>query len=147
MQLVFIIIALCAGTASAFQSGSNQTLQKALDAPLWSAAIVAVVTAITSIAVVLASGERFPPSGAAATAPWWAWAGGLLGVGFVLGTVYAAPKLGAGLFMASIVTAEVLTGLVLDHFGLLGFDVHHAGWGRVTGGALMIAGLSLIAMF
>jgi hypothetical protein len=64
-----------------------------------------------------------------------------------LGTVYAAPKLGAGLFMASIVTAELLTGLLLDHFGLLGYDVHHARWGRLVGGALMIAGLSLIAIF
>ncbi|WCT72657.1 DMT family transporter [Sphingomonas naphthae] len=147
MQIVFIFIALSAGMASAFQSGSNQSLQKALDAPLWAAAIVAVVTAITSVAVVLTSGERLPAASAAATAPWWAWAGGLLGVGFVLGTVYAAPKLGAGLFMASVVTAEVVTGLLLDHFGLLGFDVHRAGWGRITGGALMIAGLSLIAIF
>jgi transporter family-2 protein len=45
------------------------------------------------------------------------------------------------------VSAELLTGLVLDHFGLLGFDVHQAGWGRIMGGAPMIAGLSLIAIF
>jgi transporter family-2 protein len=108
---------------------------------------VAVVTALTSIAVVLTSSEKLPSGSAAVSAPWWAWAGGLLGVGFVLGTVYAAPRLGAGLFMASIVTAEVLTGLLLDHFGLLGFDVHRAGWGRITGGVLMITGLSLIASF
>jgi transporter family-2 protein len=147
MQFVFILVALAAGIASAFQSGTNQTLQKAFDAPLWAAALIAMVTAVTSVAVVLVSGERLPAADAAGTAPWWAWTGGILGVGFVLGTVYAAPKLGAGLFMASIVTAEVLTGLILDHFGLLGFDVHQAGWGRIIGGALMICGLSLIAIF
>ncbi|QJU59202.1 DMT family transporter [Sphingomonas sp. AP4-R1] len=147
MRIIFIIIALSAGIASALQSGANQTLKKALDAPLWAAALVALVTAATSITVVLASGERLPAAGAAAAAPWWAWAGGFLGVGFVLGTVFAAPKLGAGLFMASIVTAELITGLLLDHFGLLGFDMHPIGWGRIIGAALMIIGLSLIAIF
>lgn len=147
MRAIFILIALCAGMTSAFQSGTNQTLRKALDAPLWSAAIIASVTAIGFVAIVLGSGQKFPAGAAVASAPWWAWAGGLLGAGFVLGTIYAAPKLGAGLFMASIVTAELLTGLVLDHFGLLGFEVHRAGWGRLTGGALMLVGMSLIAMF
>ena len=40
-----------------------------------------------------------------------------------------------------------LRKLLLDHFGLMGFSVHPAGWGRITGGLLMIAGVALIARF
>ena len=78
MQIIFVLIALCAGMASAFQSGTNQTLQKALSTPLWSIAIITSVTAATSLIVVLISGEKLPAGGAVASAPWWSWAGGLL---------------------------------------------------------------------
>lgn len=147
MPLLYILIAICAGATSALQSGTNQTLQKVLAAPLWSAAIVSGITASAALIAAAVSGQQAPTAAAAASAPWWAWTGGLLGMGFVLGTVFASPKLGAGLFMASIVTAELLTGLVLDHFGLLGFRMHAAGWGRILGAALMLSGMALIAIF
>ncbi len=145
MQIIFVLLTLCAGIASASQSGTNQTLQKSLMAPLWTVAVVATLTMGSSIAVAALSGEKLPSGDQIASAPWWAWLGGLLGLGFVLGTVYSSPRLGAGLFMALVVTAEVLTGLILDHFGLLGFEMHQAGWGRIFGATFMVIGLSLIA--
>ena len=49
--------------------------------------------------------------------------------------------------MGVTVTAAVITSLIMDHFGLLGFEVKPAGMGRIAGGALMVAGLGLIAKF
>ena len=132
---------------STLQSGSNAVLQKTLAAPLWAAVLISAITLAASLAIALAAGERLPAAGAMAHVPWWAWIGGVLGLGFVLATIYASPRLGAGLFTALIVTASTITALVLDHFGLMGFAVREAHAGRIVGGLLMIAGVALIAMF
>lgn len=56
-------------------------------------------------------------------------------------------KIGAAPFIGLTVTAAVITSLVMDHFGLLGFKVHAASVGRVVGACLMLAGLALVARF
>jgi len=147
MQALFILIAIFAGMTSTLQSGSNSMLQKTLHAPLWAAALVSAITLVASVAVALAARERLPSVGEMSNVHWLAWAGGLFGLCFVLATIYASPKLGAGLFIALIVTASTVTSLLLDHFGLMGFAVREAHLGRIAGGLLMIAGVALIAAF
>jgi len=147
MNVIFALIAIAAGCSSALQSGSNQMLQKSLSAPLWTVCIVSAVTLLASLPVALLAGERLPQGAMIAQAPWWAWIGGLFGIGFVFATVFATPKLGAGLFVGLLVTASTVTSLALDHFGWMGFDVHPAGIGRIAGGLLMVAGVALIAAF
>jgi transporter family-2 protein len=147
MYLLFVLFAAGAGITSALQSGTNNALQKALGTQLWTVSIVSVVTLAVSLVLSLASGERLPSGQAVAQTPWWAWTGGVLGIVFVLATVYASPKLGAGLFVALIVTASTVAALVLDHFGWMGFEVHQAGIGRMAGAVLMIGGVALIAKF
>jgi transporter family-2 protein len=147
MPFLFALIAIAAGVSSTLQSGSNQMLQKSLSAPLWSVSIISAVTLLASLTFPLLAGERIPHPAMIAATPWWAWIGGLFGIGFVLATVYASPRLGAGLFIGLIVTTSTITSLVLDHFGWMGFDVHAAGAGRIVGALLMIAGVALIAAF
>lgn len=147
MQIAFFIYTILTGMMSALQSGSNNTLQKGLSAPWWTIAIVSIITAVVSLAGVIVTGDCWPTGHAVGAVPWDGWIGELFGFGFVIATVFASPKLGAGMFVALIVTASTVTSLVLDHFGLLSFDVHQAGWGRIAGGLLMTAGFTLIAIF
>jgi transporter family-2 protein len=147
MNMLFMLFVAVAGVTSALQSGSNNTLQKGLDAPLWTIAIVSTITMVLALTVAVLGGERCPTSNAILDIPWWAWLGGLFGGIFVLATVYASPKLGAGLFVALIVTASTVTSLILDHFGLMRFEVHQAGIGRIAGALLMLAGVALVAVY
>ncbi len=147
MQLLFLAFAVIAGMTSTLQSGSNAMLQKGLHAPLWAAAIVSAITTLAALAVAVGVGERLPSLDEIARTPRLAWAGGLFGLCFVLATIYASPKLGAGLFIALIVTSSTVTSLLLDHFGLMGFAVREAHVGRILGGLLMIAGVALVAAF
>jgi transporter family-2 protein len=147
MKIIFILIAALSGVTSALQSGSNATLQKSLTTPLWTVVFVSVITASAALMVAGVASMPFPTREQFGQAPWWAWMGGVFGLTFVLATVFASPKLGAGLFVALIVTASTVTSLVLDHFGLMSFDVHVAGIGRIAGALLMIAGVACIAAF
>ena len=58
-----------------------------------------------------------------------------------------AQRLGSGLFTGATVTAALLTSVLLDHFGLIGFKQHPASPARLAGCGIMIAGLWLIARF
>lgn len=46
-----------------------------------------------------------------------------------------------------MITAGVVGSIILDHRGLVGFERHPAGRWRVLGGALMVAGVALVAAF
>lgn len=147
MSWVLVVFAAIAGVLNTIQAGANTTLKKTLEIPIWAVVIVFAVGLATSLAAALVTGTRPPTAAAWSQLPWWAWIGGVFGSLYIFSMMVAADRMGAAVFTALTVTMAVLTSLVMDHFGLLGFDVHEAGWGRIAGGALMIAGLALIARF
>jgi transporter family-2 protein len=147
MKIGLILFVALAGILNTLQSGSNATLNKTLERPVWAIVCVFAVALATALLFALVSGQRLPSREQMALVPWWAWPGGVLGAVYILSMMLAADKLGAAVFMSLTVTMAVITSLIMDHFGLMGFQRHTAGWGRIAGGALMAAGLALIAKF
>lgn len=142
------LLPFLAGLANAVQVGANSALGKALDNKFAAALCILAVSATAIVLAGLITGRLgVPPLDKAAQVPWWAWTGGALGAGFVLSQLFVAEQVGSAVFMALTVTAAVTASLALDHFGLLGFKEHAAGWGRIAGAVLMFAGLALIAKF
>lgn len=140
--------ALLAGALNSVQAGANASLNKSLEQPFSAALIITLVSLSTILVTGGVSGQLAWPGSAKLTSlPWWAWIGGLLGATYVMSQLLVAQKVGAAIYVALTVTASVLASLVLDHFGWLGFEQHAAGLGRLLGGALMVAGVALIAMF
>ena len=151
MQALLILFTVVAGVLNTIQSGSNSTLNKRLEHPLASAAVVYAgglgIVLLLWLGAQLFGKGGIPTMDRVAQVPWWGWIGGTLGLLFVFGTLLVAPKLGAALYTAVSVTAAVVTSLTLDHFGWMGFQQHPAGVGRVVGALLIIGGLGLIARF
>jgi transporter family-2 protein len=142
------MLAALAGALSSVQSGANGELGRLLGNPFW----VASISLSISLALTVALGLFTRGAGVSAftqltQAPWWAWAGGLCGAIFVSAQPVAAPRLGAAVYIGITVTASAIASLILDHFGLLGFQHHPASVWRILGAALMVAGVSLIARF
>jgi len=138
---------LLAGVANAVQAGQNGALSKGLAQSLTAGLIVAAGTVTCILVVGLASGRlSWPTYQQASEMPWWAWFGGLMGGGIILVQFFAARQVGAAPFLGLLVTAGVLTSIVLDHFGWIGFEQHPAGTWRILGGLLMVAGVALVAL-
>lgn len=141
------LFAVVAGLLNAVQSGVNSTLGKQIgqfQAGLVSfglAFVLFVVAGTMTGRLAWPGGERM------AGVPWWAWFGGVLGAVFVLSQLFVAQSLGSAVFIGIVVTASVVMSLVLDHYGLVGFEVHRVNLGRVAGAVLMVAGVGLIARF
>jgi len=141
-------IALLAGIANAIEPGQNATLAKATGQPMLAGLFcfgLSVVCLLAVMPVVRLWGK--PAVDATSSVPWWAWPGGVLGAVIVLAQLYVSEKLGAAPFLGCVVTAGVVGSIVLDHYGLVGFDRHRASCWRVVGGALMITGVALVALF
>ena len=147
MLFLFIPLALVAGVLNTIQSGANATLNKGLGQPIVAALCVMLGNVVVYLLVGAFVGLRLPDLGKAAQVPWWAWTGGFCGAAYVLAVVFFAEKLGAAVFTGCTVTAAIITSVLLDHFGLVGFKEHAAGLWRLVGCTLMIGGLVLISVF
>ena len=73
-------------------------------------------------------------------APWYTWLGGVLGVAIIYTVAASIPKVGAASATTAIITAQVLTACIIDHFGLFGLKAVSFTWSRWVGGALLAAG-------
>jgi transporter family-2 protein len=141
------LAALAAGAANPFQSGTNAQLNKQLASPLW-AGVVVYATGLVGMLVILAFVRAALPtvSEALAVRP-WAWLGGLISIASTMAGLVLAQRLGSAVFTGLSVTAALVTSVLLDHAGVIGFRQHGASPGRLAGCALMIAGVWMIARF
>jgi transporter family-2 protein len=148
MKAFLYLFAAGAGALNAVQAGCNAGLAKALGNP-FAAALAIVGVSFTSLltAGVVSGRLAWPDMDRVAGAPWWAWFGGVLGATFVMSQLLVAAQVGAGVYIGLTVTASIIVSLLLDHFGLVGFEVHPAGIGRLMGAALMIAGVALVTRY
>lgn len=144
MTFFAILVAVLAGAANPFQSGTNAELNKQLGQPLW-AAITVYVTGLGGVLLCeLLLRQRIPAAARAASVPVWAWMGGLISILPTVAGLTLAQRLGAGVFTGITVTMSLATSIVLDHYGLIGFRQHAVTPSRLAGCAIMVAGLWMI---
>jgi len=147
MNLLSYVFAALAGLTSPVQSGASSQLNKDLGSPLWTALWVYASGLAGVLIVQLIIRETWPAQKLISGTHWWAWTGGLLSIGLTMTGLTLAHKLGSGLYTGLSLTASLLTSVLLDHFGLMGFEPHRVTAMRGVGAALMIAGIWLIAKF
>lgn len=142
--LVFALLALAAGLGVALQAGINAHLGRSLGDPVLAAFVSFAVGAVGLGILVLALRPTLPGTQALAGIPAWAWMGGLLGAFYVATAILVAPRLGAASLVTLVIAGQVLTALVIDHYGWLGFQQQLVTWPRAVGAGLLAAGVALI---
>lgn len=140
----FVMLALAIGLLLPIQAGVNAQLRTTLGQPL-GAALVSFLVGTAGLAI-LAAVVRLPLPLMLAwgRSPWWHWVGGLLGAVYVAGAIVLAPRLGAASLLAAAIGGQMLSSLVLDHYGWVGFAVHPITPLRLLGALLVIGGVVLI---
>jgi len=147
MNPLFIVLALLAGLCIPVQAGINAILSRVVAGPVQAALISFSVGTIGLALLCLAARLQLPLAAAAGQTQVWHWLGGLLGAFLVSMTVFLAPKLGAATMIALIVAGQMFGSILLDHFGLLGFDLRPASLARLAGALLIVAGVVLVRKF
>ncbi len=142
-------MALAVGVFVPLQAGVNVRLKDALGGdPVLAAFISFTVGTLALGGYVLAVNSGFSGlSGAFARGPWWMWTGGFMGAFFVAATIVLAANLGAANMLVWLIASQLMAGMILDHWGLVGFAVREVSLLRLLGAALLIAGAILVQKF
>lgn len=146
MPFLLLLVALAAGVANPFQSGLNAELNKQLGKPLW-ASLSVYATGLAALVLIQLFVREAVPSGKLGQVPWWAWTGGAVSIISTIIGLTIAQKLGSALFTGASLSASLVTSVLLDQFGLIGFKQHTASPGRLVGCGLLCAGVWLVARF
>jgi bacterial/archaeal transporter family-2 protein len=147
VTLVYLLFALVAGAAIALQAGVNTELARWVGSPIRASFVSFVVGAVALGLLSAAILKPLPSGSRLADAPWWAWVGGLLGAFYVVGSVVTAPRLGAATLVAAVIAGQIVSSLLIDQFGWVGFREHPVSAGRLAGVALVFAGVALVRIF
>jgi transporter family-2 protein len=147
MIWLITLIALAAGAANPFQSGTNAELNKQLGQPVVTGIIVYATGLAALLLVQIVMHKPLPSLSQIHQAHWWAWVGGIVSLVSTIAGLTLAQKLGSGLFTGLTITASIVVSVALDHFGLIGFRQHTASPARLAGCGLMIAGIWLVSRF
>ncbi|HEX8948426.1 MAG TPA: DMT family transporter [Dissulfurispiraceae bacterium] len=142
MNNIFLFaIMLIAGAAVAAQPSINGRLAQKVGV-LESSFISFAVGALVLLVVVLTTGRG--NLRAVSEAAWWELLGGFLGAFFVSMTIVAVPRIGTASTMAAVITAQLITGLILDSTGIFGLRTFSLDMKRMLGAGLLIAGALLV---
>lgn len=147
MTAGYLVFAFAAGAMLPVQFGINAQLAHWIESPVRAALVSFLVGALALGIVTLALYRSLPPAEQLGAAPWWVWLGGLFGAFYVLGSVVAAPKLGAVTLVALILAGQAASSLLVDHFGWVGFEEQPISVGRIAGLVLLAAGVALVRVF
>lgn len=140
-NLTLLVLMACGGMAVALQPSINARLAQKVGS-YESSLISFAVGTIALCVVVMISGRG--SLRAIGSATWWELSGGLLGAFFVTLTIIAVPRLGTLAVMAVVISGQLATGALLDHFGAFGLRHLPLTPLRCAGMLLLAAGAALI---
>lgn len=142
-RVVALLVALVSGVAMAIQGSINTRLGRVVGQ--WEAVFVVHVIGLVSVSFLLFALKMGQGDlGRIMKGPWYTPLGGIIGVLIVWGVMASIPKLGAAVATTSIIVGQVLTALVIDHFGLFGLRAMPFTWLKGLGLLLLAAGAKLL---
>jgi transporter family-2 protein len=145
LNTIFLMFStIAAGVSVIIQQALNAHLRTAIGSAAWSGVVSYFVGLIAIAAFAIVLRQPLPSAAVIASSPWWAWSGGLFGAVFVTLAILLIPQLGAATFIGLLITGQMLTSLVLDHYGWLGLEQRSVDLPRLIGVALLVAGVVLI---
>lgn len=142
-DMMALLLALASGVLMAIQGSLNTSLSKVIG--LLETTFVVHITG-TAIIIVLLFVLKMGKGdlGALLQAPWYAYLGGIIGVGIIYLVAASIPKVGVANATTAIIVGQVLTAIAIDHFGGFGLERVPFGTGQVIGLVLLAVGAKLL---
>lgn len=144
MKILFYLLPVFAGVAITIQSGVNSQLRTAIQHPLMAAFISFVVGTIALAILLVFSKDSIPGLSQYPTINWYKYTGGLLGAFVVTVTLISVAQIGAGNMFVLIVAGQLVTAVLMDHFGVLGMKPNPVSLQKFFGICLLVAGAWLV---
>ena len=138
--MIYALLGVLIGVLLPNQSAINNRLRSSVSTPWVMSAISFLVgTGCLAILTWATVGSVTFDAGLFVSEPAWLWAGGFLGVIGMTATVVLLPIIGALYSTALNLTAQVMTTILIDHFGFFGVAMYPANGWRLTGASIVVA--------
>lgn len=140
MNWMMMLVVLLGGAATAVQAGVNGALGRKVGTieGAFTSFLIGTV-ALFLIMMFVGKGNVLQ----IVSLPKWQLTGGLLGALYIIGMVFAVPKIGVASSMVAVIAGQLLTSTILDHFGVMSGKPIPIDWQRVLGIVLLAAALFL----
>jgi bacterial/archaeal transporter family-2 protein len=115
--MLYALSALLGGVCVAVQLVMNGQTRTALGGPLWAALANNAVGLVGLSLTLLLMGARLPGAESLRSVPALHWCAGLLGAAFITMNAFVAPKLGLAVTFLLVLAGQLVTALLIDHFG------------------------------
>ena len=144
MKILYYILPFIAGIMITVQSGINSQLRTAIQHPLLAALISFLSGTAALIVLVLLSKQAMPTMQALGSISWYKWTGGLLGAFVVTVTLVSVAQIGATNMFVLIIAGQLITAVIIDHFGMLGLQQSTITLQKTVGVMLLVVGVYLV---
>lgn len=144
MKILFYFLPVVVGIAMSIQSGVNSQLRIALQHPLLAAFISFISGTATLALILLFARQGLPDTSVYTGISWYKYLGGALGVFIVTITLLSIQEIGASNMFVLIVTGQLITAVMMDHFGILGMKTNPLNLQKAIGILLLIGGAYLV---
>lgn len=138
--LPIILIGLAGGVAVGLQSPMASLLTQKLGL-FESAFIVHAGGAVMALIPLLAYGGG--KLNQWRSVPWYALGAGIFGLVVIAAISYTIPRVGVAAAVTTVVAGQILAGVLIDHFGLLGSALRPLDLTRAAGLAIVLFGVWL----
>lgn len=137
--LLIILIGLAGGVAVGLQSPMASMISQRLGV-FESVFIVHVGGAVIALLPMLIYGSKLNQW---RSLPWYTLGAGIFGLVVIGAVSYMIPRVGVAASITTVVAGQLLVGVLLDHFGLLGASVRALDVTRIIGLFVLLVGVWL----
>lgn len=144
--MIAYLLSVIAGISTPTQTSVNTRLADKVKSPYISS-VISFSTATLYLAIILMfvdNGIHLPLT-EIAREPFWIWFGGICGVGIVVLNILCLPKLGSALTVMLLSFGQIMTGIIIDSFGLFGSKQIEMTLARGIGAVLVVAGVVMVS--
>lgn len=140
MIAVYLIIIAILGALSPVQTSSNTRAQDYLRSPVVSSLCSFLVGTVVLLLITAVMEHGLSVENTAGL-PWWAWCGGAAGVIGITANILLFPRLGSMQTVLMPMVGQIITGLLVDSFGLFRSPVYPVSLVRLLGFAVVLVGV------
>jgi transporter family-2 protein len=142
MRLQFYLLTLFLGVVLTVHLAMNGMVGAAIANPRVANALFWCIGAVTATIIGATGWQAGALSGISKINPLLLTAGAM-GAALVFAIAKAVPEVGAGPFFVLLIAGQVVSAMVVSHFGLLGSPVHQITATHAIGALIMIGGVYL----
>jgi bacterial/archaeal transporter family-2 protein len=141
---MFLVLPVIGGAMVALQQPLNGGLGRIIG-PNWATVVALTTGVVVSTVLALATGNAPSALSRTSEAPWYfIVGGGTCGALLVLTFATAVPRIGVTALIFASVTGQIITAMVIDHFGWLGVARQPIDWRRALAVPVVLVALWLV---